>query len=141
MRRVGSSITWWIWPASMCVWQNMGARTHSTWGAFRVCFRLSVRKMDNRWDLVNAPCELMRFPSLDLPSLNHLTPLAIPRTIGPSAPHDDDSLTFLTATPFWNPFLNFRGTVLRYRIRPVPVVFRRWAFSDQLSGSWCSVSK
>lgn len=35
--------------------------------------------------------------------------------------------------PVWKPFLNFLATVLRYRIRPVPVVFLRFAFSDQLS--------
>ena len=35
--------------------------------------------------------------------------------------------------PVWNPFLNLRATVLRYLMRPVPVVFLRLAFSDQLS--------
>lgn len=35
--------------------------------------------------------------------------------------------------PVWNPFLNFRATCLRYRIRPVPVVRRCFAFSPQLS--------
>jgi hypothetical protein len=34
--------------------------------------------------------------------------------------------------PVWNPFLNFLATVLRYRMRPVPVTFLRFAFSDQL---------
>lgn len=36
-------------------------------------------------------------------------------------------------TPVWKPFLNFLETVLRYRMRPVPVTFLRFAFSDQLS--------
>lgn len=36
-------------------------------------------------------------------------------------------------TPVWKPFLNFRGTPFMCRIRPVPVVFLRLAFSPQLS--------
>lgn len=43
-------------------------------------------------------------------------------------------LAFL-GTPDWKPFLNLRVTVLRYRMRPVPVVFLRLAFSDQLSAT------
>jgi hypothetical protein len=43
--------------------------------------------------------------------------------VGPWAP---------LGTPVWKPFLNFLETVLRYRIRPVPVTFLRFAFSDQL---------
>ena len=39
--------------------------------------------------------------------------------------------------PVWNPFLNLRAMVLRYRTRPVPVTFLRLAFSDQLSVSSC----
>jgi len=35
--------------------------------------------------------------------------------------------------PAWKPFLNRRETCWRYRMRPVPVVFLRLAFSDQLS--------
>lgn len=35
--------------------------------------------------------------------------------------------------PVWKPFLNRREMVDRDRIRPVPVVFLRLAFSDQLS--------
>lgn len=35
--------------------------------------------------------------------------------------------------PVWNPFLNLRETPLRYRMRPVPVVLRLFAFSPQLS--------
>jgi hypothetical protein len=35
--------------------------------------------------------------------------------------------------PDWNPFLAFRGTVFKYRHRPVPVVFLRFAFSLQLT--------
>lgn len=35
--------------------------------------------------------------------------------------------------PVWNPFLNFRATCLRWRMRPVPVVRRCFAFSPQLS--------
>lgn len=35
--------------------------------------------------------------------------------------------------PVWKPFLNLRATVLRYLMRPVPTVFLRLAFSDQLS--------
>lgn len=35
--------------------------------------------------------------------------------------------------PTWKPFLNFRETSLRYRMRPEPVVFLRLAFSPQLS--------
>jgi hypothetical protein len=45
--------------------------------------------------------------------------------------------------PSRKPFLNLRPTVLRYLMRPVPVVFLRLAFSDQLSVScqpWCSSS-
>lgn len=38
-------------------------------------------------------------------------------------------------TPVRKPFLNRLDTVLRYRIRPVPVTFLRFAFSDQLSAS------
>ena len=45
-------------------------------------------------------------------------------TAGPWAP---------LGTPVWKPFLNFLETVLRYRMRPVPVTFLRFAFSDQLS--------
>ena len=35
--------------------------------------------------------------------------------------------------PIWNPFLNFLGMSFIVRIRPVPVVFLRLAFSPQLS--------
>lgn len=35
--------------------------------------------------------------------------------------------------PCWKPFLNLRGTSLSERMRPVPVVLRRLAFSPQLS--------
>lgn len=35
--------------------------------------------------------------------------------------------------PVWKPFLKRRVTPLRYRMRPVPVVFLRFAFSPQLS--------
>lgn len=35
--------------------------------------------------------------------------------------------------PCRKPFLNLRGTSLRDRMRPVPVVFLRFAFSPQLS--------
>lgn len=35
--------------------------------------------------------------------------------------------------PVWKPFLNRREMVPRYRMRPVPVVFLRLAFSDQLT--------
>lgn len=35
--------------------------------------------------------------------------------------------------PIWKPFLNRREMVDRDRMRPVPVVFLRLAFSDQLS--------
>jgi hypothetical protein len=45
-------------------------------------------------------------------------------TAGPWAP---------LGTPVRKPFLNRLETVLRYRIRPVPVTFLRFAFSDQLS--------
>lgn len=45
-------------------------------------------------------------------------------TVGPLAP---------LGVPVWNPLLNLRLTVLRYRMRPVPVVFLRLAFSPQLS--------
>lgn len=41
-------------------------------------------------------------------------------------------------TPVWKPFLNRLETVLRYRIRPVPVTFLRFAFSDQLSAPYPS---
>lgn len=47
-------------------------------------------------------------------------------TAGPWAP---------LGTPVWKPFLNFLDTVLRYLMRPVPVTFLRFAFSDQLSVS------
>ncbi len=36
-------------------------------------------------------------------------------------------------TPVLNPFLNRRGTSFMLRMRPVPVVFLRFAFSPQLS--------
>lgn len=39
--------------------------------------------------------------------------------------------------PVWNPFLNFLATPFRKRIRPVPVVFLRFAFSPQLSVLMC----
>ena len=42
--------------------------------------------------------------------------------------------------PVWKPFLNFRATCLRYRIRPVPVVFRRLAFALHSSGDLTLVS-
>lgn len=42
--------------------------------------------------------------------------------------------------PVWNPFLNLRATVLRYRMRPVPTVFLRFAFSDQLSVTLSALS-
>jgi hypothetical protein len=42
--------------------------------------------------------------------------------------------------PDWKPFLNRRETFLRYRMRPVPVVFLRFAFSDQLSDVPLSIS-
>ena len=45
-------------------------------------------------------------------------------TVGPLAP---------LGAPVWNPMLNLRLTVLRYRMRPVPVVFLRLAFSPQLT--------
>ena len=45
-------------------------------------------------------------------------------TDGPFAP---------AGAPTRNPLLNLRLTVLRYRMRPVPVVFLRLAFSPQLS--------
>ncbi|KAL2161174.1 hypothetical protein VTH06DRAFT_8393 [Thermothelomyces fergusii] len=45
-------------------------------------------------------------------------------TAGPRAP---------LGVPVRNPFLNRLETVLRYRSRPVPVTFLRFAFSDQLS--------
>lgn len=38
----------------------------------------------------------------------------------------------LCGVPVWKPFLNRLLTVLRYLILPVPVVFLRLAFSDQL---------
>ncbi len=40
--------------------------------------------------------------------------------------------------PVWKPFLNRRGTSFSDRMRPVPVVFLRFAFSPQLSDdvSW-----
>ena len=37
--------------------------------------------------------------------------------------------TVSTYAPVWKPFENLRETVLRYRMRPVPVVFLRFAFS------------
>jgi hypothetical protein len=39
-----------------------------------------------------------------------------------------------------NPLLNLRETVLRYRMRPVPVVFLRLAFSPQLTAACQSLS-
>ena len=44
-------------------------------------------------------------------------------------------------TPVWKPFLNRRAMVPRYRMRPVPVVFLRFAFSDQLTVWFFSVSE
>lgn len=44
--------------------------------------------------------------------------------MGPRAP---------LGAPCWKPLLNFLLTVLRYLMRPVPVVFLLLAFSDQLS--------
>lgn len=41
--------------------------------------------------------------------------------------------------PVWKSFLNLRVTVLRYRMRPVPVVFLRLAFSLQLSVISCQL--
>lgn len=42
--------------------------------------------------------------------------------------------------PVWKPFLKRRETSARYRMRPVPVVFLRLAFSLQLSVSRAWVS-
>ena len=39
----------------------------------------------------------------------------------------------LAGAPVWNPFLKRRETSLRYLMRPVPVVFLRFAFSPQLT--------
>jgi hypothetical protein len=44
--------------------------------------------------------------------------------VGPLAP---------TGTPVRKPLENLRGMVLRYRMRPLPVVFLRLAFSPQLT--------
>lgn len=46
--------------------------------------------------------------------------------IGPLAPF---------GVPIWKPFFALRAIVLSFRIRPVPVVFLRFAFSLQLSKS------
>lgn len=56
--------------------------------------------------------------------LSPLLQLPLHAFTGPLAP---------AGVPVWNPFLNLREMVLRYLMRPVPVVFLRLAFSDQLS--------
>ena len=63
-------------------------------------------------------------PSLSPPRTPLYDALLVPFSPGPRAPF---------GVPVWNPFLNLLGTSFRYRIRPVPVVFLRLAFSPQLS--------
>lgn len=58
-----------------------------------------------------------------MPPARHHSPYE-EETGGPRAP---------LGTPVRKPFLNRLDTLLRYRIRPVPVTFLRFAFSDQLT--------
>ena len=58
----------------------------------------------------------------------------------PPSPHAFTGPLAPTGVPVWKPFLNRREMVLRYLMRPVPVVFLRLAFSDQLSISPSNVS-
>jgi hypothetical protein len=77
---------------------------------------------------VSSPCYTARrkrpVPSSTPPLPVMPTDYEEAETAGPWAP---------LGTPVRKPFLNRLETVLRYRIRPVPVTFLRFAFSDQLS--------
>lgn len=58
-------------------------------------------------------------------------PFVIYALVGPREP---------AGAPIWKPFLKRRETWDRDRMRPVPVVFLRLAFSDQLSVFACMLA-